>query len=98
MYRKTTKAKQYEKMREAKARKREQGPAPDYPVVLPKLRRIVIVIDYDFGKRVNIMKLYRTGRIDQYRAEANGKLWRDKIGFSGILAAIRKSFPPVLSF
>jgi len=97
MYRKTAKSLKYENMRAAKERKRQAGPAPDYPPDVPDLRKIIIVIDFDFGKKVNIMRLFRTGRIDQYRAEANGKLWKNRIGLSGILAGIRKSMPPVRS-
>ena len=99
MYRKTAKFKQYATMRKAKERKRLESPAPDYPVELPELRKIIIVINFDFGKKVvNIMRLYKTGRIDQYRAEANGKPWKDKIGLSGILAGIRKSMPRVRQY
>ena len=97
MYRKTDKAKKFEAMRNAKERKRLEGPAPDYPVELPELRKIIVVINFDFGKTVNIMRLYKTGRIDQYRAEANGKPWKERIGLSGILAGIRKSMPPIRS-
>lgn len=84
-------------MRKAKESKRLESPAPDYPRELPELRKVIIVIDYDFGKQVNIMRLYKTGRIDQYRAEANGKPWKERIGLSGVLAGIRKSMPPVRS-
>jgi len=82
-------------MRKAKERIRLERPAPDYPVNLPELRKIIVIIDYDFGKKVNVMRLYKTGRIDQYRAEANGKPWKQRIGLSGVLAGIRKSMPPV---
>ena len=95
MYRKTAKLKKYEAMRKAKERIRLERPAPDYPVNLPELRKIIVIIDYDFGKKVNVMRLYKTGRIDQYRAEANGKPWKQRIGLSGVLAGIRKSMPPV---
>ena len=84
-------------MRKAKERKRLESPSPDYPPELPDLRKIIVIIDLDFGKRVNIMRLYKTGRIDQYRAEANGKLWKERIGLSGVLAGIRKSMPPIRS-
>jgi len=83
-------------MRAAKERKRMEGEAPDYPRELPNLRKVIITIDFDGETpKVNTMRLYKTGRIDQYRAEANGKLWRERIGLAGILAGIRKSMPPV---
>lgn len=97
MYRKTAKVKKYENMRAAKERKRlaQADPEPRSFWQPPKLRRIVIVIDFDFGIRYSIMKLFRCKRIDQYRAEADGKPWRDSVGFAAVLAAIRKSYPPV---
>lgn len=79
--------------RAAKERKRLEGAAPDYCTWSPpRLRRQIIVIDYDFGKPVvHKMKLYRTGRIDRYRAEIDGQYWKN-IGWSGALEGIRKSF------
>lgn len=95
-FRKTKRAKQYAQMREAKERKRLASLAPDYPMELPELRKVIITINYDGDKpSINTMRLYKTGRIDQYRAVANGKLWRERIGLSGVLAGIRKSMPPV---
>ena len=79
-------------MRAAKERIRLESPAPDYPPELPELRRIVIIIDFDFGKTVNIIKLFKTNRIDCYRAEAGGKVWKEKIGWAKVLEGIRKSF------
>lgn len=82
-------------MREAKERKRLESPAPDYPIELPKLRRRIIIIDYDFGKVVHQMDLYKTNRRDCYRAVADGKPWCDRIGWSRVVEGIRKSFPRV---
>lgn len=98
MYRKPTKrqsearARKLEAMRRGKDRARmerkQQGRAPD----LPLLRRRVIVTDYDTGQPVtHTLDLYRTRRIDQYRAEADGKPWKEKIGWSKILEKLRKS-------
>jgi len=94
-YSKTKRSQKFARMRGAKKRKRLEGAEPDYPQELPNLRKIIVVIDFDHGKKVNVMRLYKTGRIDQYRAEANGRLWKDRIGMSGVLAGIRKSIPPV---
>ena len=97
-YRKTSKYRQQlEAMRAAKESRRIEGPAPDYPVQLPELRRRIIVIDYDFGERVHTLDLYRTNRVDCYRVVADGNQWKDRIGWSGVLAGIRKSFPRVSS-
>lgn len=52
MYRKTHKTlAKLEAMRNAKERKRLTGAAPDYPPMLPDLRRTIIVIDYEGGHK-----------------------------------------------
>lgn len=79
-------------MRAAKEKKRLNSQAPDYPAELPKLRRIVIIIDFDFGKLVQIIRLYRTNRIDCYKAIVDGQVWKDRVGWSKVLEGIRKSF------
>ena len=66
-----------------------RGCMPD----LPLLRREVIVIDHDSGQPVtHTLRLFRCGRVDQYRAEADGKPWKDRIGWSKILAGLRKAY------
>lgn len=101
-YRKTAKALKVAaicaRMRAGKERKRAESSAPDYPPILPDLRRTIIVIDYDSGAPVHHqIDLHKTNRIDQYRAVVDGKEWKRKIGFSGVLAGIRKSMPRVSS-
>ena len=82
-------------MRAARETQRQEGPCPIYPSVLPDLRKTIVIIDHDFGKKVNVLKCYQSGRIDQYRVEVNGKPWKERIGLAGILAGIRKAMPPV---
>ncbi len=83
-------------MRAAKERKRLEGPLPEYAVDIPDLRRRIIVIDYDSGNAVtHTIDLHRTRRIDQYRAVVDGVEWKKRIGFSGVLAGIRKAMPRV---
>ena len=83
-------------MRAAKERKRLAGDAPEYPPILPELRRTIIVIDYDSGAPVHHqIDLHKTNRIDQFRAVVDGIEWKKRIGFSGVLAGIRKSMPRV---
>lgn len=99
-YRKTKKALAHEakcaRMRAGKERKRMESPAPDYPPILPDLRRTIIVIDYDSGQPVqHRIDLHKTSRIDQYRAVVDGKEWKPHIGFAGVLAGIRKALPRV---
>lgn len=82
-------------MRAAKAVRRMTGQAPDYPPTLPDLRRRLIVIDYDFGERIHTLDMYRTDRADCYRVVADGVEWNARIGWSRILAGLRKSMPRV---
>jgi hypothetical protein len=35
----------------------------------PALRRVVVVIDFDFGARVDVFRLYGTRRIDSYQVQ-----------------------------
>ena len=93
MYRSRSKiSKKLASMRTAKERIRIESDTPNCPHELPELRRIVIIIDFDFGKTVNIIKLFKTNRVDCYRAEVDGKIWQEKIGWAKALEGIRKSF------
>ena len=93
MYKKRNKySKKLANMRKAKERKRIESDPPDYPAQLPELRRMVIVVDYDFGKVTEVMRLYKTSRIDCYKAVVNGETWKKKVGWAKCLEAIRKSF------
>jgi hypothetical protein len=97
-YRVTRKAReQLARMRASKDAKRLAGPAPDYPVDLPELRREIIILDHDFGTVEHVVRLYRTSRVDCYRVEIDGKPWQDRIGWSKILAGLRKALPRVSS-
>jgi hypothetical protein len=79
--------------RERAAMAREpQGRMPE----LPELRREILVVDYDSGEPVaHTLHLYRSDRVDCYRAVADGKPWKDRIGWSKVLAGLRKSFQRV---
>lgn len=93
MYRKRTKYSEKMKVaRAAKERKRLEGDAPDYPVMLPDVRRRIIIIDYDFGEVIHEIVLKRSNRADCYQAVIDGKIWKERIGWSKILEALRKSF------
>lgn len=99
MYRLTKKAEaqrtKLAAMRRARDVARMKAPAPDYPAVLPELRREIIIIDHDFGERVHRLALYRTNRVDCYKVTVDGQPWKDRIGWSQILAGLRKSLPRV---
>ena len=98
MYRRTQRsAEVLARMRLGKDAARISRPAPDYPVPLPDLRRKIVIEDFDFGHRVHVLELFRTNRIDCYRVVADGMEWKQRIGWSGILAGLRKSLPRVTS-
>lgn len=78
-------------------RPKPEGNTYDYPAEIPKLRRKIIIIDYDFGEVIKEIELYRTNRIDCYKAVVNGSVWKDRIGWAKVLESIRKSFTRVLS-
>ncbi len=82
-------------MREARERRWLEGVEPHYPRELPALRRTLIIIDYDFGRVEHRIDLYRTPRIDCYRAVADGVEWKRRVGWSKVLAGLRVKFPRV---
>src|SRR5258708_19430939 len=82
-------------MRDARERRRLEGVEPRYPRDLPALRRTMIIIDYDFGRVEHRIDLYRTPRIDCYRAVAAGLEWKRRVGWSKVLAGLRVNFPRV---
>lgn len=82
-------------MRASRAVARMAEPAPDYPAALPDLRRRIIIEDFDFGHRVHVLELHKTDRIDCYRVTADGKPWKERIGWSRLLEGLRKSLPRV---
>lgn len=82
-------------MRAGRERARLSAPAPDYPVQLPELRRRIVIEDFDFGHKVHVLELHRTNRVDCYRVVADGVEWKRRIGWSNILAGLRKSMPRV---
>ncbi len=93
MFRKRTKfSEKMKAARKAKERKRLEGDAPDYPVMLPEIRRRIIVIDYDFGEVKHEIVLCKTNRVDCYQAMVDGKVWKERIGWAKVLEGVRKSF------
>jgi hypothetical protein len=103
MYRKPSKrqqearARKLEAMRRGKDAARMARQAPGRAPELPELRREIIVIDYDTGQPVShTLHLYRTGRVDTYRIEADGKPWK-RGGWSKALEGLRKSYVRVPS-
>jgi hypothetical protein len=99
MYRLTKKAEvqrtKLAAMRRGADAKRLESAAPDYPAALPELRRQIIIRDFDFGEKIHTLDLYRTDRVDCYRVVADGAEWKERVGWSKILAGLRKSMPRV---
>ena len=93
VFRKRTKfSEKMKAARKAKERKRLEGDAPDYPVMLPEIRRRIIVIDYDFGEVKHEIVLRKTNRVDCYQAVVDGNVWKERIGWAKVLEGVRKSF------
>jgi hypothetical protein len=95
-FRKTKRSKEtLARMQAGKDAARMERPAPDYAQSLPSLRRRIVVEDFDFGHSVHVLELHRTNRVDCYLVVADGVEWKDRIGWSKILAGLRKSMPRV---
>ncbi|TMO48730.1 hypothetical protein [Pseudoalteromonas ruthenica] len=94
MYRKTNKAsKNYRKSYTNRKFDIEQESFVE-PQNIPELRRIIEITDYDSGEPItHKLELYKTDRIDCYKVLVDGKLWKKRIGWSNILAGIRKALP-----
>lgn len=91
-------ARKLEAMRKGKERaamnREPKGRMPD----LPDLRRTVVVTDYDTGQAItHRIDLFKCGRIDQYRAVADGKAWMQRIGWSRVLSLLRKAYQRIPS-
>lgn len=101
MYRLTKRAKEkYAAMgrasQVAQQRNRMESPAPDYPIELPEVRRVIEITDYDFGEpKTYRMELRRSDRIDCYNCYIDGELWQSRIGWSRVIEQIRKALPRV---
>ncbi|WP_416306441.1 hypothetical protein [Neptunicella sp. SCSIO 80796] len=62
-----------------------------------QLERVVIITDYDSGEPVTLkLELFKTDRIDCYKVFVDGRLWKERIGWSNILIGIRKALPRLL--
>ncbi len=101
MYRETKKYKKQcnilSKLRQAKENKRLESPPPEYPVVLPEIRKIITVETFDFGYEKQTMELHKTNRVDCYNVFIEDKLWKKNIGLSKIFELLRKANPRLLS-
>lgn len=96
MYRRTAK---YAKRREWHPRPEvapeDQRPAQWQP---PHLRRRITIEDFDGADpRTHVVELYRTPRIDSYRAVIDGQEWKASVGWSRVLDGLRRALPRLAS-
>ena len=101
MYRRTRKYQQSITQSYAKRAKAEQlleETGEPIPVqTIPKLRRVIQITDYDRGDPcIHTFELFRTDRIDCYNVYVDGLLWKKRIGWSQVLAGIRKAMPRLM--
>lgn len=88
------------RMREAKARKHaalaaELGPRKAM-YTPPELRRVVIVIDYDFETKIDVFKLTRSPRIDRYHITHNNNP-ATGAGWANFCKRLGTHYPRILS-
>ena len=85
-------------MRDAKARKREGFvKSQNFSLYdLPEKRKIVIVINLDFGIKIDIFRFYKTNRINSYFVSCN-RLVREKMGWSVFCKRLSNHYPSLLS-
>lgn len=77
----------------AKERNRSQSPPPDYfnaPDYTKAVRRLVYE-DFLTGAKHEFLLFISPRRVDQFRVEINGKLWKERIGWTHVLAGLRKA-------
>jgi len=64
----------------------------------PVLRRRLTIEDFDgVDMRIHVVELFRTTRIDSYRAMIDGRPWLDRVGWSRVLDGLRKAMPRLAS-
>ncbi|MCL6414416.1 hypothetical protein MIB92_02020 [Aestuariirhabdus sp. Z084] len=82
------------KARAARERKRLEPPGPSDITELPELRRVIEITDYDFGSPVvHRIELFRSDQIDCYNVTIDGQPWQKRMGWTRILASLRKALP-----
>lgn len=96
MYRRTRKyAEQRKRRTRSEVPEAEQRPAAWTP---PLLRRRIVIEDFDRPDPVrHVVELYRTTRIDSYRAVIDGQEWKSRVGWSRVLDGLRRAMPRLAS-
>ena len=81
------------RMHSAKARRRMALPPPEYPSHPPldaPLKRITVE-DFRLGTKHELTLYPSARRKDQFRVTVDGKAWKQSIGYSRLLAGLRKA-------
>jgi len=64
----------------------------------PKLRRRITIEDFDGADtHTHVVELFRTSRIDSYRAVIDGHEWQPRVGWSRVLDGLRRALPRLAS-
>lgn len=64
----------------------------------PALRRRLTIEDFDGAEpRTHVIELFRTPRIDSYRAVIDGREWKPRVGWSRMLDGLRRAMPRLAS-
>ena len=77
----------------AKDRRRLHAPPPEYfddPDYTQPVRRLLYE-DLQTGAKHEFLLFISPHRIDQFRVLVNGKVWKERIGWSHVVAALRKA-------
>lgn len=96
MYRKTRKAVMRRQWRPRQEVNESGARSPQWKP--PKLRRRITIEDFDGAEpRTHVVELFRTSRIDSYRAVIDGREWRSRAGWSRVLDGLRRAMPRLAS-
>lgn len=94
MYRRTRKYQARRDIIRPDVGREDQRPPPWQP---PMLRRRITIEDFDgAAPTTHTIELFRTRRIDSYRAVVNGSAWNENIGWSRVLDGVRRALPRLL--
>lgn len=64
----------------------------------PALRRRITIEDFDgVDPCTHVVELFRTSRIDSYRAVIDGREWNARAGWSRVLDGLRRAMPRLAS-
>jgi len=94
MYRRTRKYQARRDRHRPEVAPEDQRPPQWQP---PLLRRRIMIEDFDGPEpRTHTIELYRTARIDSYRAVIDGAEWKTSVGWSRVLDGLRRAMPRLL--